>query len=97
MRSSWRSRAVTLEREKRGALAREVTGSLLADDDVTGATRAVLWVAPVRSMLGVKPTSCGLEAIEVHDLGPSGHEVAHEGGLVVIAGVDLGDGAQLRV
>ncbi|KAJ0159871.1 hypothetical protein CTA2_8973 [Colletotrichum tanaceti] len=38
-----------------------------------------------------------VEAVEVHDLGPGGDEVADELFVGVGAGVDLGDGAQLRV
>ncbi len=37
-----------------------------------------------------------IEAIEVHDLRPSGHEIAHELLLGVFAGVDLGASPQLR-
>ena len=43
------------------------------------------------------PRSGEVEAVEVHHLGPRRHEVAHELLLRVVAGVDLGQGAQLRV
>ena len=38
-----------------------------------------------------------VEAVELHDLRPSGDEVVHELRLTIGAGVDLGQGAELRV
>jgi hypothetical protein len=41
---------------------------------------------------------CGLGvAVEVHDFGPGCHEVGDELRLGVVAGVDLGEGAQFGV
>ncbi len=38
-----------------------------------------------------------IKSIEVHDLGPGGDEVGDELRLVVVAGIDFGDGAELGV
>src|SRR5689334_6567368 len=44
-----------------------------------------------------RPGAVEVEAVEVHDLVPGGDEVAHELLLRVVAGVDLGQGAELGV
>ena len=38
-----------------------------------------------------------IEVIGIHDFVPGGNEVAHELGVVVVLGIDFGDGAQLGV
>jgi hypothetical protein len=49
------------------------------------------WIRPKDQAQG----SGNVEAIEVHDLGPRRHEVTYELLLGVVAGVDLGEGAEL--
>src|SRR5690606_29222354 len=52
-------------------------------------------IVPHRGEVGAR--SAEAEAVEVHDLVPHGHEVAHERLVRVVGRVDLGDGPQLRV
>ena len=60
-------------------------------------TRCLVAVAHLRSIKTFPLRSNEIEAIEIHDLVPSSHEVAYKGLLRVVTCIDLRDGPELRV
>ena len=77
---------------RRGGGRREIESN--SEIKTAGESPAVLLSSMRRA---VQPGSGEVEAISVHHLGPGRHEVLHELLLRVRAGIDLREGAQLRV
>ncbi|OBQ38103.1 MAG: hypothetical protein AN484_24515 [Aphanizomenon flos-aquae WA102] len=90
---SWAPKSIkTQHYSKRGTISAEKDTSRLSaqqNGPPVRAGRGRRWAE--RLLLGE------VEAVELHHLGPGGDEVLHELLLAVGAGVDLGQGAELRV